>query len=424
MSSNIDKDVLKELLKTNSDNRIVKRESNTIEFKENFDWKTKATRIKYIKSIAAFANRGGGYMFFGVKNNPRELVGLNSDFDEIDDADISSFFNTYLSPTVKYERDSIKIKGKTIGVIYIHQAKNKPIICLKDYDKDIQEGAIYYRYNSQSDKIKVGDLSSLLNEVREKESQKWIQLLKDISRVGIDNTRVFNLNEGEITSQTGAKFVLDEQLLSKLQVLDSYSSKEKDGAPAVRIIGEIDAAGTIITQSKYIHDTEIIKDFLKQTQIDSPEEYIKAICYQSSGILPVYYYIQLANISLDEAIKNLRKVNKHSQSKTKLLSRLQNDDRLISTKSNFSIRAETAIGNQREKFHDLIIKSKTISLPQNERQIKSLLEAILNLEKDTFEPAFVLNLLEEVFDNYYSNRNLASLVRLSASYIDLILFRK
>mgnify|MGYP002627971886 CR=1 FL=1 len=42
---------------------------------------------KYAKTMAAFANRDGGYIIYGVKNNPRIVVGMRDNiFDEYDDA--------------------------------------------------------------------------------------------------------------------------------------------------------------------------------------------------------------------------------------------------------------------------------------------------------------------------------------------------
>lgn len=51
------------------------RESNTVEFKESFN---KNSTAKYAKTMAAYANNRGGYIIFGVKDNPREIVGLKS----------------------------------------------------------------------------------------------------------------------------------------------------------------------------------------------------------------------------------------------------------------------------------------------------------------------------------------------------------
>ena len=49
------------------------RENAFIEFKEAFNW---ANRAAYAKAMAAFANRNGGCLIFGVSDNPTRLVGL------------------------------------------------------------------------------------------------------------------------------------------------------------------------------------------------------------------------------------------------------------------------------------------------------------------------------------------------------------
>lgn len=55
--------------------RIISRESSWLEFKESFNWNSKD---KYAKSMAAFSNTGGGYITYGIKDLPRDLVGLKS----------------------------------------------------------------------------------------------------------------------------------------------------------------------------------------------------------------------------------------------------------------------------------------------------------------------------------------------------------
>ena len=56
-------------------NRIISRESSWLEFKESFNWNAKD---KYAKIIASFANTKGGYIIFGINDNPRDLKGLQS----------------------------------------------------------------------------------------------------------------------------------------------------------------------------------------------------------------------------------------------------------------------------------------------------------------------------------------------------------
>jgi len=51
------------------------------EFKISFNWNS---RDKYAKSMAAFANNKGGYIVFGVKDKPLDLVGLQSKVKVVD----------------------------------------------------------------------------------------------------------------------------------------------------------------------------------------------------------------------------------------------------------------------------------------------------------------------------------------------------
>ena len=58
---------------------LKQRESSTIEFKESFNF---GNMPKYSKTMAAFANNKGGYILFGIKDSPRELIGTDKDKDK------------------------------------------------------------------------------------------------------------------------------------------------------------------------------------------------------------------------------------------------------------------------------------------------------------------------------------------------------
>ncbi len=105
-------------------NRIISRESSQLEFKESFNWLSKD---KYAKSMAAFANNRGGFIFFGVKDQPRELVGLQSNnFEITDEAKITSYLNNVFSPEIIFEKFVIEIQSKNVGILYTHSVNQKP----------------------------------------------------------------------------------------------------------------------------------------------------------------------------------------------------------------------------------------------------------------------------------------------------------
>lgn len=83
-------------------NRVVTKESSTIEFKESFNW---GNRYTYAKNFAAFANNKGGYLIFGIKDKPHEIVGLKNDkFENFDNAKISGFINDCFSPEIVWDK--------------------------------------------------------------------------------------------------------------------------------------------------------------------------------------------------------------------------------------------------------------------------------------------------------------------------------
>lgn len=214
--------------------RIISRESNYLEFKESFNWNSKD---RYAKTIAAFANNMGGYIVFGIKNNPRDLVGLNSsNFEEMEEEKVTSYLNSVFAPMIIFEKFVITERSKSVGILYIHQAEEKPVICLKN-DGTLKEGEIYYRYGGRSEKIKFAEIKKLFDIVKAEERKGWMEHLERISKIGPMNAAVMDTIEGEITGKTGT-LIIDKKLIPKLKFINQGKFQEK-GKPVLKLIGDV-----------------------------------------------------------------------------------------------------------------------------------------------------------------------------------------
>lgn len=109
--------------------RLISRENSWLEFKKSFSW---GGRAKYARTCAAFANAKGGFLVFGVGNNPRTLEGLKkSSFDELDPEKVSEFFNDHFAPEIEWNMHLYEFEGKQFGLLYVAESRNKPLVCTK-----------------------------------------------------------------------------------------------------------------------------------------------------------------------------------------------------------------------------------------------------------------------------------------------------
>lgn len=159
---------LKKLKIDHETKRVSNRESEHREFKLRFDH---SNIPKFARTMASFANRDGGVIFFGIKDRPRELVGTDEK-DIPDDVVFTNFLKEYFQPEILFESDTIEILGKKVHCVIVKPSSYKPVICRKSRsikleqgvsEKEVlREGAIYYRYSASSDEIKYADLAIML----------------------------------------------------------------------------------------------------------------------------------------------------------------------------------------------------------------------------------------------------------------------
>ncbi len=233
-------EMIAELLKLDTSGRyIFHRESKNIEYKEGFNY---AGWDTYLRNFSAFANNNGGYMIFGVKDRPKEPIGLGERaaemFDSIDEEYISGEINKLFSPAINWEKQLIEAFGKPFGIIYIYKGNVKPVIAKHD-DGVIKNGEVYYRYSGRVQKIEYGELNEII-ENRIKENTEQIKsLLFKISEIGPSNAAVLDVERGILEKDKDNILVLDEELIPKIKFIKEGDFSEKKGAQTLKLVGDV-----------------------------------------------------------------------------------------------------------------------------------------------------------------------------------------
>jgi len=243
------------LSERSADGKIKSRESATVEFKEAC-----GNGIgSYARTMAAFANKKGGYIIFGVADSPRKIAGLKNDnFENLKQEKITEFLNSLFSPEIEWDNDTIVLDGikdegsgateqKKIGWIYVFESERKPVIAQKTYSNEkISAGDVFYRYRARSEKIKPADLERIIAERVKNEKESLFRLIESVRKSGSASLGIVNFTEGKFSTPYGVDLAIDKKivakLLKKVKFIKEGSFSEKKGAPAIKVIGDIDLA--------------------------------------------------------------------------------------------------------------------------------------------------------------------------------------
>jgi len=405
------------------------RESSTLEFKQSFSW---GSASEYARTCAAFANTKGGYIVFGIKNNPHKLIGLRSNslkvFEEIDPARVSEFFNQHFAPEIRWDIHIHEVAGKQFGLLYVHEASEKPVICTAEAGDKLREGDIYYRYRGRTTRIKYPELRAIMDKRRDEEQRLWLKHLAKIARVGVREAGIFDLQTGQVSGAQGA-FVIDESLLSQLTFIKEGEFSEVRGKPSLKLIGSVEAvSGTPqvlvpkqVIKSKGIRIGDIILAFLDQQKVYDPEEYIKQICFESTGFLPVYYFMHLAKLNTDATISLVDGVLSRGQAKGKLLGRLR-----MQTTQKMTIPSSDTAAARKKRAYVGQAKKESIDEKLTGTELKYCLQALRTLTTTEVKrhSKYLRSLLKLWFNKHYTSQDgaIADCLRRAICWCDEALY--
>jgi hypothetical protein len=404
--------------------RLISRESGWLEFKQSFGF---GNIPKYARTLAAFSNANGGYIVFGVQNQPHIMVGLKKDtFENIDPEKLSTFLNDHFAPELKWEARVHELNGMQFGLLFVFECKQKPVICIRTSGEGqvICEGEIYYRYRGQTSKIKYPELRSIINESREKEQRLWLRHLTRIARIGVRSAGIFDLNSG-VVSGAGGTFLIDESLLDQLQFIREGEFNEKKGAPVIKIVGKAEpvGAGLIasrreVIKTRAIRTPDIVKAFLENKKVPDAFEYVSQICFETSAYLPVYHYLCQLSIDKKTIMEKLGAVQSTSQAKKKLIERLSSDEDL-----SVAIPSSDHPNAVKKLNYWKALKRKKVKSDVDISELKLLLQAICILRRKDLHPEYLRKLLKTWFDKFYGKDNpeIVPYLRKAICHLDILI---
>lgn len=411
--------------------RVISRECSWLEFKESFGW---ASIAKYLRTCAAFANVKGGYIVFGIANQPHTLRGLKGKnleyFEVLDPEQLTKHLNDHFAPEIEWDIHQYELNGNVYGLLFVHESRNKPVVCCKDAGKELKEGDIYYRYRGRTERIKYPELRIILEAKREQEQQLWMQHLAHIARIGVQDAGIFDLQTGQVTG-SGGSFFIDESLLSQLSFIKEGEFSEVKGKPALKLIGSVHPIGSIplnvgrkqIVKTKGIRIADIIGSFLNHDQIPEPQEFIKQICFETTAFLPCYYYMHRAGLDGVTTIKMLNEVVSRSTSKLKLIDRITNgavQKKVLPTGESSTARKKRAFVEQ--------LSSKSLNTELSIDDLQRCLQAIrgLSTTEVSANTAYLRGLLRAWFNKHYSSAQaaLADNLRRAICWIDEAIYKE
>lgn len=397
---------------------LTRRESTTLEFKQNFNFNSIAD---YGKVGASFANRKGGYLVFGIIDKTKAFEGMKDDqFERMDVAKISSKFDEYFQPSIKWDSYVYKEEGKKAGIIYFFESKDKPIISTRNDSRgNFSEGSIFYRYGGQVNNIRFPELSSIIQSKIENERISWQKFLSQVIQIKPEKALILDLDKG-IINEGNQKIIIDESIVDKFKFIKEGEFNEKRGAPTLKLVGSISnisaEVGKVIEKmvpTPYaITADRIFETFFNQS-CDQPLEYINALCYESSYYFPLWFFVSESEKSVNEIEDTwLSCKNARTDIRRNLIHRLSSDNErsyeignILSLHNDFSMLEAENI----EKYAENIktnLKLSQRSTPTIERSIvyNAVISGYTSIVSDLIEknPRPVFEAISHLPPNYVS----------------------
>jgi hypothetical protein len=283
-------------------------ETDQHECKQDFDPK-KLSPV--LRAIAAMSNNRGGFLFLGVTNADCKATGVAEAFGKFDIAKLMDKVKVHLAPTpVITTKEVIDFDGLQVGFIHVEPHPYKPVIVCKDDGDKLSEGEILFRYAGQSARIKFTDLQALLTERDRKAQLALADAAGKLATVGTANALILDTDKNVLDAD-GREILIDEELASSLNFIREGHFDEVDGAPALKLVGEVkpvNVQGKIAEKlvPKAISQEQILTAFLSQANVANPIEYVLAGVTQPRKWLPIFFFVRATGLTAGNVVNEVK----------------------------------------------------------------------------------------------------------------------
>jgi len=134
--------------------------------------------------------------------------------------------------------------------------------------------------------------------------------MNNVATIGVENVGLLNVIDGELIGSKN-KLLIPKELLSKVKFINEGQFVEREGAPALKLIGDvqpIDSTKIIqVVETKYqmITHYELYNTFFSDDlDVESAKDFFRKIFHEPSVYYPIYFYLIQSKFNENE-IKEL-----------------------------------------------------------------------------------------------------------------------
>ena len=327
--------------------------------------------------------------------------------------EVTEYLNSLFVPKLDWSKVICRIENKKIGILYVEESNDKPIIASKN-GEGIKEGEIYYRYPGETRKIKQGELKSIIEEGKRKYGVKLLEEMKLVIEAGPNQFGIIDLEQINKYKDKPVYLIGTGSTGEKIELREANKTEASNGI-AVKVVNVEGPAKTVrVPEYTNINSEMIIHSFFegKLPSNYNPKGFLERLPYESSGLIPIYFYIKMSGESKEETIRIFEGTKTTARARSTLIKRLKGTNYNYTTNTNQDLLKK-------------IINGEATPNNFSESDIRQILISIRSVGKDylTLNWDIIKKTMDYLYDNFYMNSKMRSELRWTVCYLDELFYK-